>query len=412
MESKRIKILISAYACEPNLGSEIGVGWHWVLEMSKYFDLWVLTRESNRDSIEGWFAENPSENRPTFIYYDLPKKWRFWKKGLRGVRTYYMLWQHLTNKIVRRTMQQNDIKIYHLLTYGNALWPASSYGAKQTFIWGPIGVCEVVPKEYSKHFGLKSRLKEIFQRTLKKSLLFNAGFVSRCKNANLILCKTAKGIECIPSRYRDKAILFTDVAVEYSNVKHDNTMLNTPKNIINYLAVGSLEGWRGFDVLLEAFSIAVSNNRDLHLSILGRGSEMDKLKLLVKHLNLEDNVVFHGQVSRGDYQQHMNNCDVVINPCLREGAVTTSFDSMAFSKPLICIDSKGHTNYFDSTYAMKIELGTRQNTINLISEAILQMQDHELRSKMGRLANESGLKYNWEAKGVEISILFNDLHDR
>ena len=51
-----MKIFVSAYACEPNLGSEIGVGWHWVLEMSKYFELWVLTRESNRKNIEPWIA--------------------------------------------------------------------------------------------------------------------------------------------------------------------------------------------------------------------------------------------------------------------------------------------------------------------------------------------------------------------
>ncbi len=35
-----LKIFISAYACEPNLGSEIGVGWHWVLDI-------LLTAPSN-----------------------------------------------------------------------------------------------------------------------------------------------------------------------------------------------------------------------------------------------------------------------------------------------------------------------------------------------------------------------------
>jgi len=52
------KIFISAYACEPDLGSEIGVGWHWVLEMSNYFELWVLTRRSNQHTIEPWIAEH------------------------------------------------------------------------------------------------------------------------------------------------------------------------------------------------------------------------------------------------------------------------------------------------------------------------------------------------------------------
>ncbi len=38
---EKLKIFVSAYACEPNLGSEIGVGWNWVLQMSKYFELYV-----------------------------------------------------------------------------------------------------------------------------------------------------------------------------------------------------------------------------------------------------------------------------------------------------------------------------------------------------------------------------------
>ena len=57
---ERLKIFVSAYACEPHLGSEIGVGWHWVLEMSKYFELWVLTRESNRHTIEPWIDKHPA----------------------------------------------------------------------------------------------------------------------------------------------------------------------------------------------------------------------------------------------------------------------------------------------------------------------------------------------------------------
>ena len=71
---------MSAYACEPHLGSEIGVGWHWVIEMSKYFELWVLTRKSNQSNIETWIATHPYESI-NFIYFDLPYYLRFWKKG-------------------------------------------------------------------------------------------------------------------------------------------------------------------------------------------------------------------------------------------------------------------------------------------------------------------------------------------
>ena len=31
-----LKILLNAYACNPNWGSEQGIGWHWTIELAKY----------------------------------------------------------------------------------------------------------------------------------------------------------------------------------------------------------------------------------------------------------------------------------------------------------------------------------------------------------------------------------------
>ena len=78
---EKIKVFVSAYACEPGLGSEIGVGWHWVLEMSKNFELWVLTRKSNQQNIEQWMNTHKEQYNINFIYFDLPKPLRFWKRG-------------------------------------------------------------------------------------------------------------------------------------------------------------------------------------------------------------------------------------------------------------------------------------------------------------------------------------------
>ena len=46
------KILISAYACEPNKGSEPEVGWQWIYQLSNYYEIWVLTKGNNKDTIE------------------------------------------------------------------------------------------------------------------------------------------------------------------------------------------------------------------------------------------------------------------------------------------------------------------------------------------------------------------------
>ena len=56
---KRLRVLISAYACEPSKGSEPGMGWNVAREMAEYHDIWVLTRANNRAPIEAEMAQRP-----------------------------------------------------------------------------------------------------------------------------------------------------------------------------------------------------------------------------------------------------------------------------------------------------------------------------------------------------------------
>ena len=249
------KIFVSAYACEPGLGSEIGVGWHWVLELSKYFEVWVLTRESNRGTIVPWIEQHKEYENIHFVYFDLPQWARRWKRGMRGVRPYYMLWQWLSNGVVKRTMQENGIEVYHLLTYGNAMWPASRYGMKQRFVWGPVSAGVSLPRYLTKYFSLKSRMKEAAQRAMKWLLPLNMGFRTRCRCADVILCKTDETIECVPRKWRHKCVQMTDVAVELRDAERYMLPKRYDETKVNYVMAGTLVGWRTVDVLLESWKL-------------------------------------------------------------------------------------------------------------------------------------------------------------
>lgn len=403
MTTTKHKIFVSAYACEPGLGSEIGVGWHWVLEMSRYFELWVLTRESNRSTIEPWIAAHPEYSGIHFLYFDLPRWARFWKKGLRGVRTYYNIWQYCTNRIVKRTMRENNIKIFHHLTYGNVLWKVSSYGQKQFFIWGPIGGLETIPAEYSRHYTGKERIIEWVRRMAIKMLPLNFGFKQRCKNADLMLCKTEITRNLIPAKYRDKTVLFTDVAVE--QITQTAQEHCDKKDYIEYLTVGRLDAWRGFDLAIESFARVARNNPKLHLTMVGKGTDKARLQTLAKSLCIEKRVTFTGKVDMSEYYRLLAAADVVINPSLKEGAVTVSFDTMAMGKPLICLDTTGYTRYFSNEYAVVIPRTTRNEVIDKLSCAIERMSDADERKNIGEKAKNAGAQFTWEARGRE----FRDL---
>ena len=76
---KRLKVLISAYACEPGKGSEPEVGWQWALQMARFHDVTVLTRANNRASIEAEISRMDGA-KPKFIYFDLDS---FWLRAIR-----------------------------------------------------------------------------------------------------------------------------------------------------------------------------------------------------------------------------------------------------------------------------------------------------------------------------------------
>lgn len=402
----KIKIFISAYACEPGLGSEIGVGWHWVLEMSKYFELWVLTRKSNQHTIEPWIAEHSEYSHIHFLYYDWPKWARFWKKGLRGVRTYYNIWQWCTNSIVKRTMQENNIKIFHHLTYGNVLWTVSRYGQKQFFIWGPVGGVETIPAEYTKCYPWRMQLVEILRRLMIRGLEANRGFKKRCKNAGLILCKTEILRDMISEEYKDKAILFTDVATDSTLDTHDVKSANKDKTV-EFITVGRLDPWRGFDLAIEAFALAIKQNKKIHLTIIGKGADKERLQTLISERGLNTHISMVGAVDMNQYYDYMHQCDVVINASLKEGAVTVSFDSMTMGKPLLCIDTTGYTRYFSSDYAVLIERQDRRTTITGLCNGILLLTDVNKRLEMGRKAKQASKLFTWEKKGEEINATFS-----
>ena len=103
-----------------------------------------------------------------------------------------------------------------------------------------------------------------------------------------------------------------------------------------------------------------------------------------------------------EYYQKMADSDCILNPSLKEGAVTTAFDTMSFSKPLICIDTGGYTRYFDNDCAIVIPRNSRDEIVKELSSAILRMTDPTERKRLGEEAHKRGMEYTWKDKGKSI----------
>src|SRR5947209_9972139 len=118
-----MKLLVSAYACEPGKGSEPAVGWNWVQALVRRgYKLHVITRSNNRQAIEG----DPASRVPalTFHYFDLPRWALAWKRRPGGLFLYYLLWQIGAFRLAKRLHPVERFDRVHHVTFASYRQPS------------------------------------------------------------------------------------------------------------------------------------------------------------------------------------------------------------------------------------------------------------------------------------------------
>ncbi|MFO5491390.1 MAG: glycosyltransferase family 1 protein, partial [Cuspidothrix sp.] len=156
-----MKILLSAYSCEPAKGSERGVGWNVAKAVAKYHEVWVLTRpDEGKETIEAELIRNPEPNLH-FVYFNLPIFGSMWKWGFGLMQLHYYLWQIQAYLVARRLHQQISFDLSHHVTFVKYSRPSFLAFLPIPLVWGPVGGGEFAPKAFWKDFSLKNKIHEL-----------------------------------------------------------------------------------------------------------------------------------------------------------------------------------------------------------------------------------------------------------
>jgi hypothetical protein len=165
--SHRLKVLLSAYSCQPGAGSEPAVGWNLAEAMSERHDVWVLTRAANRPHIEAVLGPS-REGQPRFSYYELPG-WRLFEKlGASLPHAHYYLWQLGVYWHMRALHREVRFDLAHHVTYVKYSTPSLLCLLPIPFVWGPVGGGETAPPVFERDFPLRGRLYEALRRVARR----------------------------------------------------------------------------------------------------------------------------------------------------------------------------------------------------------------------------------------------------
>jgi len=150
----------------------------------------------------------------------------------------------------------------------------------------------------------------------------------------------------------DRIILLTHDLVQYypaylhKKVTVIPNPIDIPEHIANsdevilkkptFISTGNFRYIKGYDLLIEAFSLVVKKHPDWHLTILGDGSERENLMTLSRNLGLTNKIDMPGRVNNP--YPILKKADIYVLSSRSEGFPVALCEAMGIGLPCISFD--------------------------------------------------------------------------
>jgi glycosyltransferase involved in cell wall biosynthesis len=407
-----MKILMSAYSCEPGKGSEPGVGWNFVRAVAKYHEVWVLTRpDEGREVIEAELARNPIPNLH-FIYFTLPIWGGGWKWKFGAMQLHYYLWQIQAYFVARRLHRQIGFDLAHHVTFVKYSRPSFLCLLPIPFIWGPVGGGEFAPRAFWQDFSLSNKIHETVR--MLACWVFESDPFARLTAQRSVLAKATT--EDTAARVRKMGARNVQVYSESGLPREEIARLAqcsmSSDSQVRFASVGRLLHWKGFHLGLRAF--AQAKLPDAEYWVFGDGPEKKRLQCLADKLGIAQQVKFWNKLPREETLRKLGECTALVHPSLHDSGGWVCLEAMAAGRPVLCLDLGGPAVQVTEQTGFKVPAHTPEQAVRDLSNGMVSLaKDSDLRVRMG----EAGRKrvsemFDWEVKASHLAQLYEEIYNQ
>lgn len=288
---------------------------------------------------------------------------------------------YIAYKQIKKLLKEKDFKILHCHTpVASAI---SRMASAKLYLKSKI---DVIYTCHGFHFHKKSGIKSwLLYYPLE---LFTSIFTDMIITINH---EDFKVIKKFPVKYKE---YIPGVGVDTYGIKSRTPDVyalrkeyGIPADAFLILSIGELSDRKNQGVIIEA--IGKLKRNDIYYLICGTGENENKYRQLCIDNDVQDKVIFAGQVDHDKVMDLCHVCDIGALPSTIEGLGLAGIETMSAGKPMIGSNVHGIKDYIINGYT---GYGFDSNDVNGFAKAIAKLADNK--SLYKKMAENAALKAN------------------
>lgn len=388
-----MKILISAYACDPYQGSEPGVGWTAVCRIAREHQVWVLVHTRHE---EGWARARseglvPPNVTVRFLGENFPWNPNRFLAHIQSWRSFVAF-----NKIVLQAAEawhrEIGFDLCHHVTI--ATWRTGSplWQLPVPFVWGPIGGGGYIPTAFRSMLSPSARAFESARDWNTARSLRSAAF-QRCVKEAAVIFAANEETEALLKPHRGERPL---VQLPIASISREKAVAfqrpagQAATGPLRLFAGGNMEGRKGVSLALKALAQVAAAGVDFRYTVAGGGPEIPALVKLAGELGLGERVEFHPGFSGDAYLAALHATDVYFLPSFRESTPVTLLEAYLAGCYPVVADTSAQGEIVRMAGGSAVPVTDMEGLIRGLAEAVIEC--HRTRAELPAKVEASRLR--------------------
>lgn len=327
----RPRVLVFAYSCAPDQGSEPGAGWGMVNALAEIADPVVLVGERHGPAIREWQRSAP-DGQPSFEFLDEPRLEPYMKWHRIPRFLVYLTWLRRARRKAEQLIATGNIDAVAHVTFSAYWLPTPATGLGVPSIWGPVGGAVTAPRPMWRLLGVAGLVQELLDFLAVGAMAALPASKRTARQATVRIVQNDETLRRLPRGARNRTWTL--------NHSLFNSCPPVPEAPDGRYAVwvSPMQSRKGPQLAVKALAKTTS---DAHLVMVGDGPQRRPLERMASELGISDRITFTGWIDRSEAVAYMSGATTALFTGLREEGGIALAEAMHSARRLIVLDHGG-----------------------------------------------------------------------